>query len=110
MRKVYDRFVAVMVFLSGSLCVVMLGIVLVGLFYRYVIDEALSWYDEFAGYLLVWLTMAGSVVGLARRKHIGFAAWSCAAMAAGAADGCSSPSSWTTEITSMRPPETGMIA
>ncbi len=50
----------------------MLLLVLVGVFYRYVADDSLSWYDEFAGYLLVWLTMAGSVVGLAKRKHISF--------------------------------------
>lgn len=72
MRKLYDRFVAVMLFLSGSLCVVMLALVLVGLFYRYVVDEALSWYDEFAGFTLVWLTMVGSVAGLAKGKHISF--------------------------------------
>jgi TRAP-type transport system small permease protein len=72
MRKGYDRLVGVLETFSAVLLVLMLGIVLVGIFYRYVVDEALSWYDEFAGYILVWLTMYGSVLALARRKHISF--------------------------------------
>ncbi len=47
-------------------------VVLLGVFFRYVIDAALSWYDEFAGYVLVWLTMFGTVVALAKGKHISF--------------------------------------
>ena len=72
MRRLYDRFIAALQVLSAALCLGMLAMVLVGVFYRYVVDEALSWYDEFAGYLLVWLTMFGSVAALARRKHISF--------------------------------------
>jgi C4-dicarboxylate transporter DctQ subunit len=72
MRRAYDRLVAVLETYSAALILVMLGLVLVGVFYRYVVDQALSWYDEFAGYILVWITMYGSVVGLARGKHISF--------------------------------------
>ena len=72
MPRLYDRLIAALQVLSAALCLGMLGVVLMGVFYRYVVDEALSWYDEFAGYVLVWLTMFGSVVALARRKHISF--------------------------------------
>lgn len=72
MRKIFDGLVAVLQLFSGVLCLVMLGVVLLGIFYRYVVGEALSWYDEFAGFILVWLTMYGSVLALARRKHISF--------------------------------------
>ncbi|HSB79844.1 MAG TPA: TRAP transporter small permease [Candidatus Methylomirabilis sp.] len=72
MRKVYDGFIVALQVYSGVLCLVMLGVVLVGIFYRYVVGEAISWYDEFAGFTLVWLTMYGSVVGLAKGKHISF--------------------------------------
>lgn len=72
MRKLYDRAIAAVVFVSAVLLALMLALVLVGVFWRYVFDDSLSWYDEFAGYLLVWLTMVGSVVGLAKGKHIGF--------------------------------------
>lgn len=72
MQKLYDRAIAAVQFVAALLLALMLLLVLVGVLYRYVFDDSLSWYDEFAGYLLVWLTMSGSVVGLARRKHISF--------------------------------------
>jgi len=72
MRKAYERLVVILQAYSAVLILVMLGVVLLGVFYRYVVDSALSWYDEFAGYTLVWLTMYGSVAGLARGKHICF--------------------------------------
>ena len=72
MRRAYDSLITILETYSAVLILVMLGVVLVGVFYRYIINEALSWYDEFAGFILVWLTMYGSVVGLARGKHISF--------------------------------------
>ena len=72
MRKAYERLVVILQAYSAVLILVMLGVVLLGVFYRYVVDSALSWYDEFAGYTLVWLTMYGSVAALARGKHICF--------------------------------------
>ncbi|HWU38527.1 MAG TPA: TRAP transporter small permease, partial [Candidatus Acidoferrum sp.] len=72
MRKSYGNLIAFLQGLSGVLMLVMLGVVLLGVTFRYVIDSALSWYDEFAGYVLVWLTMFGTVVALAKGKHISF--------------------------------------
>jgi C4-dicarboxylate transporter, DctQ subunit len=72
MRKAYDGFIDILQVYSAVLTLVMLGVVLLGVFYRYMMFQALSWYDEFAGYTLVWLTMYGSVVALARGKHISF--------------------------------------
>ena len=72
MRKAYDVLLKILLGYSAVLLLAMLAVVLVGVFYRYIINEALSWYDEFAGYTLVWLTMYGSVVALARGKHISF--------------------------------------
>ena len=72
MRKACERLIVILQAYSAVLMLVMLGVVLLGVFYRYVVDSALSWYDEFAGYTLVWLTMYGSVAGLARGKHISF--------------------------------------
>jgi TRAP-type C4-dicarboxylate transport system permease small subunit len=54
------------------LMVTMAVIVLLGVFYRYVIERALPWYDEFAEFLLVWLTFYGSILAAHRRAHIGF--------------------------------------
>jgi TRAP-type C4-dicarboxylate transport system permease small subunit len=54
------------------LLVLMVLLVSVGVFYRYVLNASLSWYDEFASFLLVWLTFYGAVVASYRRRHIGF--------------------------------------
>jgi TRAP-type C4-dicarboxylate transport system permease small subunit len=72
MRKAYERLIAVLQAYSAVLMIAMLLVVLLGVVFRYIINEALSWYDEFAEFILVWLTMYGSVVALARGKHIGF--------------------------------------
>ena len=72
MRKAYDAFISILQVYSAVLTLLMLVVVLLGVFYRYLMFQALSWYDEFAGYTLVWVTMYGSVVALARGKHISF--------------------------------------
>ena len=54
------------------LLVLMVILVSLGVFFRYFLDAALAWYDEFASYLLVWLTFYGSVVASYRQRHIGF--------------------------------------
>ena len=72
MRRTYGTLIGFLLGLSGVLMLVMLGVVLLGVTFRYVLDSALSWYDEFAGYILVWLTMFGTVVALAKGKHISF--------------------------------------
>ncbi len=72
MRRTYETLIAFLEVYSGVLALATLGVVLLGVFFRYIVNEALSWYDEFAGYLLVWLTMYGSVAALGRGKHIGF--------------------------------------
>lgn len=53
--------------LAGLVVVVCLGV-----FFRYVLNSSLVWYDEFASYMLVWLTFYGVVVADFQRRHIGF--------------------------------------
>ncbi len=72
-------FVRVVGFLVSALqgyCVILMvgmaAIVLMGVWYRYVVQRALPWYDEFAEFLLVWLTFYGSVLASQRNAHIGF--------------------------------------
>ena len=54
--------------LVGALAI----LVAVEVFFRYVLNASISWYDEFAGYLLVWVTFWGAVLALDRGRHIGF--------------------------------------
>jgi TRAP-type C4-dicarboxylate transport system permease small subunit len=57
---------------AGFLLVLMVVVVTAGVFYRYVLNAALSWYDEFASYLLVWLTFYGAVLATQRDVSIEF--------------------------------------
>lgn len=50
----------------------MVALVTVGVFFRYALDASLSWYDEFASYLLVWLSFYGAVAATYRDRHIKF--------------------------------------
>jgi TRAP-type C4-dicarboxylate transport system permease small subunit len=55
-----------------ALMVAMVAVVTLGVFFRYVLDASLTWYDEFASYLLVWLSFYGAVVVTWRGRHINF--------------------------------------
>ena len=72
MHKLLGRLVTLVewwaVFLLAGLTIV----VCLGVFFRYVLNASLVWYDEFASYMLVWLTFYGSVVADYHRRHIGF--------------------------------------
>ena len=57
---------------AGFLLVLMVVVVTAGVFYRYALNAALAWYDEFASYLLVWLTFYGAVLATQRDLHIEF--------------------------------------
>ena len=54
------------------LLIAMTLLVTVAVFYRYVLEASLIWYDEFASYLLVWLTFYGAVAAAYHRRHIAF--------------------------------------
>ncbi len=70
--RVYRGLIALIEWWTSLLLVLMVVIVFVGVFYRYVLNAALAWYDEFASYLLVWLTFYGAAVASAHRRQIGF--------------------------------------
>ncbi len=68
----YRRLILVLEWWMSLLLILMVALVCLGIFYRYVLNAALPWYDEFASYLLVWLTFYGAVVASAHRRQIGF--------------------------------------
>ena len=72
MTKLLGRLVALIEWWAVLLLVAMVVLVCLGVFFRYVLNSSLTWYDEFASYLLVWLTFYGTVVADYRRRHIGF--------------------------------------
>jgi len=70
--KIFGRFIYLIEWWATLLLVLMVVLVLLGVFFRYVLGASLAWYDEFASYLLVWLTFSGTVVASYRHRHIGF--------------------------------------
>ena len=72
MQRILNRFITVLEWWAVLLLVLMVVLVTLGVFFRYVLSSSLAWYDEFASYLLVWLTFCGAVVASHRNRHIGF--------------------------------------
>ncbi len=72
MQKLLGRLVALVEWWSIGLLAAMVVIVCWAVFTRYVLNSSLVWYDEFASYLLVWLTFFGTVVAAYHKRHIGF--------------------------------------
>jgi len=72
MQKLLGRVVALVEWFAVGLLTGLTVLVCFGVFFRYVLNSSLVWYDEFASYMLVWLTFYGSVVADYHRKHIGF--------------------------------------
>lgn len=72
MAKLLGRLVALIEWWAVFLLAALVVLVCLGVFFRYVLNSSLTWYDEFASYMLVWLTFYGTVVADYRRRHIGF--------------------------------------
>ena len=60
--------------LAIACLVVMLAIVDVAVFKRYVLDDALPWSEEFAKFVMVWLTFMTAPIGLKVGAHVGIEA------------------------------------
>jgi TRAP-type C4-dicarboxylate transport system permease small subunit len=72
MERLFGRLINLLEWWVVLLLILMVLLVIVGVFFRYFLNSSLVWYDEFASYLLVWLTFYGTVVASYRRRHIGF--------------------------------------
>jgi TRAP-type transport system small permease protein len=72
MAHFFRRFIDLVEWWAMFLLVLMVVLVCLGVFFRYVLGSSLAWYDEFASYLLVWLTFYGAVVASYHGRHIAF--------------------------------------
>jgi TRAP-type C4-dicarboxylate transport system permease small subunit len=72
MERFLRRLIDVIEWWAAFLLVLMVVLVCLGVFFRYVLDSSLAWYDEFASYLLVWLTFYGAVAASYHNRHIQF--------------------------------------
>lgn len=72
MTRLYANFIRVLEYVCLLLMLAMTVVVTAGVVSRYLLHAALSWYDEFAEYILVWTTFYGAVLASHHRAHIGF--------------------------------------
>jgi len=72
MRKLLGQLVALVEWWAVCLLAGLAVVVCLAVFFRYVLNTSLVWYDEFASYMLVWLTFFGCVVAAYHQRHIGF--------------------------------------
>ena len=72
MERFFRRCIDLIEWWAMLLLAFMVVLVCLGVFFRYALDSSLAWYDEFASYLLVWLTFYGAVSASYQRRHIGF--------------------------------------
>jgi TRAP-type C4-dicarboxylate transport system permease small subunit len=66
LRRVLDLVIAILIAAIAVIC--LLEVIL-----RYLFLSSFAWYDEFVGYLLVWLTFLGAVLAQSHDQHIGIA-------------------------------------
>lgn len=66
MVRWFDRVLAV---LAGVFVVVLLATVAAGVIFR-TLNQPLSWTDEAAGFLMVWIACLGWIIGTRKRTHI----------------------------------------
>ena len=72
MSKNFRRLIDFVEWWAMILLALMVVLVCLGVFFRYALGSALAWYDEFASYLLVWLTFYGAVAASYHQRHISF--------------------------------------
>ncbi len=56
--------------LSVVLLIIMLGIIVAAVFFRYVLGDAIAWSEEIAKFVMVWMTFFTAPVGLKLGAHI----------------------------------------
>ncbi len=65
--KVLEKMLAVPLVIIGGL---MLGVVLIGTFWRYVLNDPILWTEEAARYLMIWMALIAASISMARREHV----------------------------------------
>lgn len=59
------------IFMVILLAAVMVLTVLIGVFFRYVLHNSLSWTEELARYLMIWAALLSISIGIKDKEHVG---------------------------------------
>lgn len=69
-ERLNDRLLAICKGLITAIVAVLAVILISAVFYRFVLDNAISWSEEGSKYLMVWLTFLGAPIALRHAAHI----------------------------------------
>lgn len=73
-RNLFAAFDGTVVWATGLVVVLLMAVmtasVVLGVFYRYVLESALPWPEEFARFAMIWVTMLGAGIVLRYTGHI----------------------------------------
>ena len=65
--NVLEKVTAIPLIIIGGL---MFGVVLVGTFWRYVLNDPIMWTEEAARYLMIWMALIAASISMKRREHV----------------------------------------
>jgi len=72
--KIINRIYSFIKFIEENLVVILLAImvsnVAMGVFYRYVLNNSLSWTEEVARYLMIWFAYIGMAIAFRDESHV----------------------------------------
>jgi TRAP-type C4-dicarboxylate transport system permease small subunit len=57
-------------YIVGIFFIALTIVTLLGVFFRYVLNDPLTWTEELGRYLMVWMTLFGATVGIKRGTHL----------------------------------------
>ncbi len=69
-ERLNDRLLAACKGLIIAIVAILAMILIAAVFYRFVLDNAISWSEEGSKYLMVWLTFLGAPIALRHAGHI----------------------------------------
>jgi TRAP-type C4-dicarboxylate transport system permease small subunit len=70
LNRVNAVLLALCRFATIGLMIAIAVIIIAGFFYRYVLNDALSWSEEVSKFLMVWLTFTGAPLALRHGGHV----------------------------------------
>lgn len=71
LRWLYDNINRVVDILIATVLIVMIIDVSVGVFYRYVLNNAIAWVEEVSRYLMIWVAYLSMGMVLRDEQHVG---------------------------------------
>jgi TRAP-type C4-dicarboxylate transport system permease small subunit len=70
MKSIERIFIRCTGYVCSALFCMMIAVSLLQVFFRYALNDSLTWSEELARYLFVWASFLGSIVALHRGLHI----------------------------------------